>query len=86
MRNTWPAYESLDQARHISRLVPTDIGGANIEQVAAVLCLLASHLHHAVDVTVQTWEATMHVFHCFDLPEAKEAYARIGEFADRFAE
>ena len=39
-----------------------------------------------VDVTIQTWEDTMHVFHCFDLPEAKDAYARIGEFADRFAE
>ena len=37
-----------------------------------------------VDVTVQMWEDTMHVFHCFDLPEAKEAFARIGDFTDRF--
>jgi acetyl esterase/lipase len=38
-----------------------------------------------VDVTVQTWEDTMHVFHSFDLPEAAEALESIGEFADRIS-
>jgi acetyl esterase/lipase len=37
-----------------------------------------------VDVTVQTWEDTVHVFHQFDLPEAVDAVQRIGEFIARF--
>ncbi len=39
-----------------------------------------------VDVTLETWDDMLHVFHFFglhQLPEAKEAIARVGEFAQR---
>jgi len=39
-----------------------------------------------VDVTLQTWDDTIHVFHQFDLPEAVDAVERIGEFTARFAQ
>lgn len=40
----------------------------------------------AVDVTLETWDDMLHVFHGFglhELPEAKEAIARIGEFVQK---
>jgi len=37
-----------------------------------------------VDVSLQTWEDTVHVFQAFDLPEAAEAIDRIREFTARF--
>ena len=37
-----------------------------------------------VDVTLQTWEDTVHVFQAFALPEAAEAIDRIGNFTAKF--
>lgn len=37
------------------------------------------------DVTVQTWDHTIHVFQSFDLPEAAEALGRIAEFSKRIS-
>jgi acetyl esterase/lipase len=39
-----------------------------------------------VEVTMETWDDMLHVFHLFglnDLPEAKEAIAHIGEFVQK---
>lgn len=36
-----------------------------------------------VNVILQTWDNTLHVFHDFDLPESKEAIAKIGEFVQK---
>lgn len=33
-----------------------------------------------VEVTLQTWDDTLHVFHDFGLPESEEAIVKIGEF------
>jgi len=33
-----------------------------------------------VDVTLQTWDDTLHVFQTLELPESKEAITRISEF------
>ncbi len=36
-----------------------------------------------VDVTLQTWDATLHVFQYFDLPESREAFFKTGKFVER---
>ncbi len=36
-----------------------------------------------IDVTLQTWDDTLHVFQAFDLPEAVEAISEIGKFIQR---
>ena len=36
-----------------------------------------------VDVTLQTWVDTLHVFHAFELPEATEAITKISEFVQK---
>ncbi|MFX0062553.1 MAG: alpha/beta hydrolase [Candidatus Hermodarchaeota archaeon] len=36
-----------------------------------------------VDVILQTWEDTLHVFQAFELPESKEAIAKISEFVQK---
>jgi acetyl esterase/lipase len=35
------------------------------------------------DVTLQTWEDTIHVFHQYELPESQEAFSEIKNFVDR---
>ncbi|MFX0124972.1 MAG: alpha/beta hydrolase [Candidatus Hodarchaeota archaeon] len=36
-----------------------------------------------VNVTLQTWDNTLHVFHDFNLPESKEAFSKIGKFVQK---
>jgi acetyl esterase/lipase len=36
-----------------------------------------------VNAILQTWDNTLHVFHDFNLPESKEAIAKIGEFVQK---
>ncbi|MFX0183050.1 MAG: alpha/beta hydrolase [Candidatus Hodarchaeota archaeon] len=37
-----------------------------------------------VNVILQTWDNTLHVFHDFNLPESREAIAKIGEFVQKY--
>ncbi len=36
-----------------------------------------------VDITLQSWHDTLHVFHAYELPESKEAINKIGEFVKK---
>lgn len=38
-----------------------------------------------VDITIQTWDDTLHVFQNTDLPEVKEALEKIKKFTERFS-
>jgi len=38
-----------------------------------------------VDITLQTWDDTLHVFQSTDLPEAREAMEKIKKFTERFS-
>ncbi len=72
----------------LSRLPPTLIHASESEMLLDDARRYANKANAAgSDVTLQTWDGMVHVWHIFvvTLPEAQQAFARIGEFFDSCA-
>jgi acetyl esterase/lipase len=68
----------------LSGLPPILIHASTSEMLfddARMMCARAGDA--GVDVVLQTWDDTIHVFHQFDLPESVDALSKIGEWVRR---